>query len=162
MFKQYIGAMLFILGALFTHGCANSGSTNASVRKSWFYLGGDGLSIGPSLEMSTSSSQSQHFSEAKYENAEKKEHVYMSSGRKNTEQTRPNTTINVSVDNSQKHIDQSSNTLVKNESITQITTTNKVDASSSVVDNSTNSRDDSVNVNSNNSNSKVNSENRRP
>lgn len=162
MLKQYIAVMLFMLGMLFVYGCTNSSASNATMRKSWFYLGGDGVSIGPSLEMSTSSSQNQHFSEVKYENKEKNENIYMSSGKKHTEQTRPNTTINVSIDNSQTNIDQSQNMHIKDEQITQTTTMNQIDTSSSMVDNSTNSRDDSVNVNSNNSNSKVNSENRKP
>lgn len=159
--KGCILITVYTTNILFLCGCMNTNSSGASVRRSWFYLGENGLSIGPSFEAQVSSEKNQHSSEVKYEKNSNgsNEHVYMATGQKKQELPCSNTAINVHVDNSQNHIDNSSNTRITNESTTQIKATNQTDASSTVIDNSTSNKDASVNVNSNNLNSKVNSEN---
>ena len=160
-FAQNI-AFVFVV---FICGCS-SPNDSAKVRESWFYLGRDGLSIGPSFEASVSASQEHGISEIKYENQKAKcnDYFYMSAGDSKTKAEKKSaspTTVNITIDNSKTAIDNSTNLQATTTSNTFTETTNLIDASSTMVDKKTINSDSSVTINSNNSNSKVNSENKK-
>ena len=162
--KKNISFMLGVLFATFLCSCVNDHSS-AKIRKSFFYIGNDGISIGPSFEASASSPKGYGNSEIKYENKkiDGKEYFYMATGiPPPKKQLGTQSTINLNVTNSRTTVDNSTYLQTSTSSNIFKETTNLIDASRSMIDKKAVNNDSSITINSNNSNSKVNSENKKP